>query len=119
MNSEDSLNDPNQHSALHPMGQTTISQETCTCSNVLQPLPSKIEAHRIRTITGGDRTPYSRDNTNPSAGITNTKLQIIATISTPGARCCGVGMSNFYLNEKLPEHEHVCIDLHLTLYEFI
>lgn len=81
--------------------------------------PHKSEKHRTCATVGGNRLQHAGDTATPTASATTMKFYLNSTISTPKARYCTLDTTDFYLNFTLPEPEHIAIELHLMLNDFI
>ena len=73
--------------------------------------PEKSEKERTRFTVGGDRINYPGDVATPTADMLVAKMLINSTISTKGARCMTMDISNFYLMTPLKRPEYIKIKL--------
>jgi len=71
--------------------------------------PNKEEKWRTQLTAGGDQINYPFDCKTSTADMTLLKIIINSTISTRGAKCMMIDLSNFYL--KTPMARQECIRL--------
>ena len=57
--------------------------------------PEKKDPHRVRITVGGDRINYPGDCGTPTADLLTVKLLLNSVVSTPGAKCMTLDISNF------------------------
>jgi hypothetical protein len=75
--------------------------------------PRRKRKHRIRLTVGGNRIDYPGNKSTQMANLTTAKLLINSTISTPGAKCLGINLANFYLSTPMPnpKYMHLRLDI--------
>ena len=83
----------------------TYGQFVCTIR------PEKSEKERTRFTVGGDKINYPGEVATPTADMLVAKMLINSAISTPGARCMTMDISNFYLMTPLKRPEYIKIKL--------
>ena len=83
----------------------TYGQFVCTIR------PEKAEQERTRFTVGGDRINYPGDVATPTAEMLVAKMLFNSVVSTPGARCMCMDISNFYLMTPLKRPEYIKIKL--------
>jgi hypothetical protein len=69
--------------------------------------PNKEEKRRARLTAGGDQINYPFDCGTPTANMTLFKIIINSTISTRGAKCMRIDLSNFYLKTPMARREYM------------
>jgi hypothetical protein len=77
--------------------------------------PNKEEKWRTRLTAGGDRINYPFDCGTPTADMTLFKIIVNSTISTKGAKCMMVDLSNFYLKTRMARREY----MHLKIMDIL
>jgi len=65
--------------------------------------PEKAEPNRTRITAGGDRLKYFGDVSTESSSLETAKLLFNSIVSTPGAKCMTLDISNMYLNTPLKD----------------
>ena len=83
----------------------TYGQFVCTIR------PEKAEKERTRFTVGGDIINYPGDVATPTAEMLVAKMLVNSVVSTPGARCMCMDISNFYLMTPLKRPEYIKIKL--------
>jgi hypothetical protein len=63
--------------------------------------PNKEEKYCTRLTADGDRINYPFDCGTPTADMTLFKILLNSTISTKGAKCMTIDISNFYLKTPM------------------
>ncbi len=69
--------------------------------------PNKEEKYCTRLTAGGDRINDPFDCGTPTADITLFKILLNSTISTKGAKCMTIDISNFYLKTQMAQQEYM------------
>ena len=72
--------------------------------------PHKTEKHRVRMCVGGDRLSFPESPSSPAASMTDVKLLLNSTISTPDARFATCDIKDFYLNTPMERPEYAFIN---------
>ena len=83
----------------------TYGQFVCTIR------PEKSEKERTRFTVGGDRINYPGEVATPTADMLVAKMLFNSVVSTAGARCMTMDISNFYLMTPLKRPEYVRIKM--------
>ena len=73
--------------------------------------PEKSEKERTRFTVGGDKINYPGEVATPTADMLVAKMLMNSVVSTPGARCMTMDISNFYPMTPLKRPEYIRIKL--------
>ena len=77
------------------------------CHILVNDRPQKAEPRQVRITAGGDRINYPGEVSTKTSDIVTSKLLFNSVLYTPGGRCRGVDLKDFYLNHILPHKDYI------------
>ena len=73
----------------------------------------KSKTHQTRLTVGGNLLDLPGLLITPTETVTTKKFLFNSVISTPGAKCLVADVKKLYLNNDLPDPEHMKLHLHI------
>lgn len=91
---------------IHPR-KIPKGRKVSYCQLEVSVRPTKEEMYRLCVRAGGDGLEYPGETPTNTTSLTNLKLHLNSTISTPGARFITADISNFYCGTPMTIFEYI------------